>query len=67
MPLELSNDDHDTLDEFVTTILAEHRLGNLTLHEARDAIAEAFTLAALDNASVIRYMQALIATRGKPL
>ena len=65
MALELSNFDYDVLDRFLETIFNEHRAGNLALSEARDAISEAFSMAAFDNRGVTRYMQVLIEVRGK--
>src|ERR1700722_10465793 len=65
MALELSNFDYDVLDRFLEMILNEHRAGNLALSEARDAISEAFSMAAFDNrGGVTRYMQGLIEVRG---
>jgi hypothetical protein len=63
--LELSNFDYDVLDRFLEMVLNEHRAGNLALSEARDAISEAFSLAAFDNRGVTRYMQVLVEVRGK--
>jgi hypothetical protein len=63
--LELSNFDYDVLDRFLEMVLNEHRAGNLALSEARDAISEAFSMAAFDNCGVTRYMQVLIEVRGK--
>jgi hypothetical protein len=63
--LELSNFDYDVLDRFLEMILNEHRAGNLALSEARDAISEAFSMAAFDNRGVTRYMQVLSEVRGK--
>jgi hypothetical protein len=63
--LELSNFDYDVLDRFLEMVLNEHRVGNLALSEARDAISEAFSMAAFDNRGVTRYMQVLIEVRGK--
>jgi hypothetical protein len=65
MALELSNFDYDVLDHFLEMILNEHRAGNLALSEARDAVSEAFSMAAFDTRSVTRYMQGLIEVRGK--
>ena len=65
MALELSNFDYDVLDHFLEMILDEHRAGNLALSEARDAVSEAFSMAAFDTRSVTRYMQGLIEVRGK--
>ena len=65
MALELSNFDYDVLDRFLEMVLYEHRTGNLALSEARDAISEAFSMAAFDNRGVTRYMQVLIEVRGK--
>lgn len=65
MALELSNFDYDVLDQFLEMILNEHRAGNLAVSDARDAMSEAFSLAALDNRGVTRYMQVLIEMRGK--
>ena len=65
MARELSNFDYDVLDRFLEMILNEHRAGNLALSEARDAISEAFSMAAFDNrGGVTRYMQVLIEVRG---
>ena len=63
--LELSNFDYDVLDRFPEMVLSEHRAGNLALSEARDAVSEAFSMAAFDNRGVTRYMQVLIEVRGK--
>jgi hypothetical protein len=63
--LELSNFDYDVVEHFLEMILNGHRAGNLALSEARDAISEAFTMAAFDNRGVTRYMQVLIEVRGK--
>jgi hypothetical protein len=63
--LELSNFDYDVLDRFLEMVLSEHRAGNLALSEARDAISEAFSMAAFDNRGVTRYLQVLIEVRGK--
>ena len=63
--LELSNFDYDVLDQFLEMILNEHHTGSLSLSEAREAMSEAFSLAALDNRGVTRFMQALIEMRGK--
>src|ERR1700733_14904464 len=63
--LELSNFDYDVVDRFLEMVLNEHRTGNLALSEARDAISEAFSMAAFDNRGVTRYMQVLIEVRGK--
>ena len=65
MALELSNFDYDVLDRFLEMVLSEHRAGNLALSEARDAICEAFSMAAFDNRGVTRYMQVLIEVRRK--
>ena len=63
--LELSNFDYNVLDDFLEMILNEHRAGNLALSEAREAMSEAFSLAAFDNRGVTRYMQLLTEVRGK--
>ena len=65
MALELSNFDYDVLDHFLEMICNEHRDGNLALSDARDAVSEAFSMAAFDTRGVTRPMQGLIEVRGK--
>lgn len=65
MTLDLSQADHNLLDEFLNTILDEYRDGNLTQLQARSVIAEAVALAAKDNGNVTIYMRGMVETRGK--
>jgi hypothetical protein len=65
MALDLSQADHDVLDDFLNTILDEYRDGNLTQLQARSAIAEAVALATKDNGNITSYMRAMIETRGQ--
>jgi len=57
--LELNQRDHGVLDRFLDTVLERYKSGKLLLSDARNDIAEAFTLAANDNRKVVPYMKGI--------
>jgi len=66
MAIKFSEEDTRMVREFLDTILSEHKLGNLTLPEARLAIEEAIAWIARDVGNIAVFMiQAIVEYRGK--
>ncbi|MBB5373457.1 hypothetical protein [Acidocella aromatica] len=57
MTLELTEKQHILLDRYLDTVLENYKSGAWTLMDARLHLAQAFTLAANDQSSVVNYMQ----------
>ena len=60
MAIDLSNADHDVLDEFLASVLERYRRGEVDLSTARSDLAEAFSLASRDNRNFLKFMRFVI-------
>ncbi len=60
MGINLSDDDHETLDHFLNHVLVLHKSGVTSTSSAIATLAHAFTQAALGDPGVVTYMKAVL-------
>jgi hypothetical protein len=65
MAADLSNKDHDLLDDFLVAVLDRYKTGKTDLASARADLAEAFALVARADLNVLQFMQSVIDGKGE--
>ena len=60
MALDLSENDHHVLDEYLNTILDAYRSGEMDQLTARSELAHTITAAAIDNHGLMAHVRAVL-------
>ena len=62
MTLELTDNDHNTLDKYLNKVLDAYKHGEMDLLSARSEIAHVITSAAIDNVATMAHVRAFLET-----